>query len=166
MRADLAKGDAVPPMFQPDTSNLLPKIAAILITLCGAAALSWQARQLYLQMSQPQARGDEIPPRLPSLSPQLLQRLFGNTVSTTADLHAVQLQGCIVAADPRQSQALIQIEGQGAVNVFAGEEFLPGVVLQQVAHDHVLFSRNGGSGRLDFPTTQSASPALPPGGAE
>lgn len=154
-------------MFQFDTSNLLPKIVAILITLCGVAVLSWQARRLYLQMRELPVRVDEAPPRLPSLSPQLLQRLFGDASAVpAADLQSVQLQGCIVAADPRQSQALLQIEGQGTVNVFSGEEFLPGVVLQQVARDHVLFSRNGHSGRLDFPSPQSAAPALPSGGGE
>lgn len=154
-------------MFQSDISKLLPRIVTILITLSGIAALSWQARLLYLQMSQLPTSTSEAQPQLPSMSPQLVQRLFGSAgAAAGVDLHGVQLQGCIVAANPRQSQALIQIPGQGAVNVFAGEEFLPGVMLQQVAHDHVLFSRNGRSGRLDFPTAQAASPALAPGGAE
>ncbi len=154
-------------MFQFDTSNLLPRTITILVTLCGVAALSWQARQLYLQMSQLPASASAAPVRMPSLSPQMLQRLFGSApVASAADLQGAQLQGCIVAADPRQSQALIHIEGQGAVNVYAGEEFLPGVVLQQVAHDHVLFSRNGGSGRLDFPSAPSGTGELAAGAAE
>ena len=73
-------------MFQFDTSNLLPKIVAILITLCGVAVLSWQARRLYLQMRELPARVDEAPPRLPSLSPQLLQRLFGDASAMPAAL--------------------------------------------------------------------------------
>ena len=154
-------------MFQSDISKLLPRIVTIIITLSGVAALSWQARQLYLQLTQLPTNTSQARPQLPSMSPRLLQRVFGSTGTVAAIyLHGAQLQGCIVAADPRQSQALIQIDGQGAVNVFAGEEFLPGVMLQQVAHDHVLFSRNGSSGRLDFPAMHAASPTLPAGGAE
>ena len=155
-------------MFQSDISKLLPRVVAILITLSGAAALSWQARQIYLQMRQLPASADVAPPRAPAMSSQMLQRLFGSATATAsaADLQGTQLQGCIVAADPQQSQALIRIEGQGAVNVFPGEEFLPGVVLQQVAHDHVLFSRNGSTGRLDFPSAHGSTAALPAGAAE
>lgn len=164
MRADFAKGDAVTPMFQSDTSKLLPKIVAIVITLSAAAALCWQARQLYLQMSRPQVTASAAPASVPQLSPQLLQRLFGNPAATgAANLPGVQLQGCIVAADPSQSQALINIEGQGAFNALVGDEFLPGVVLQLIAHDHVLFTRNGVEGRLDFPSAAATQPA---GGAK
>lgn len=164
MRADFAKGDSVTPMFQSDTTKLLPKIVAIAITLAAAAALAWQARQLYLQMSRPPVSASTAPVSAPQLSPQLLQRLFGTPAATgVANLQGVQLQGCIVAADPRQSQALINIEGQGAVTLLVGDEFLPGVVLRLIAHDHVLFTRNGVNGRLDFPGP--ATPQLA-GGAE
>ena len=164
MRADFVKGDDVTPMFQSATSNLLPKIVAILITLSAAAALCWQARQLYLQISRPPVSASTTPVSLPQLSPQLLQRLFGNAAAKgVANLQGVQLQGCIVAADPRQSQALINIEGQGAFNLLVGDEFLPGVVLRQIAHDHVLFARDGVEGRLDFPSAAATQPA---GGGE
>ena len=164
MRADFAKGDAVTPMFQSDTSNLLPKIAAIVITLSAAAALAWQARQLYLQMSRPAVSAATAQASAPALSPQLLQRLFGNPApANVANLQGVQLQGCIVAVDPKQSLALINIEGQGALNLLAGDELLPGVVLQQIAHDHVLYTRNGVTGRLEFPGPATTQPA---GGAE
>lgn len=164
MRADFAKGDAVTPMFQSDTSNLLPKIVAILVTLSAVAALSWQARQLYLQMSRAPVSAGTAQASAPQLSPQLLQRLFGNpAVAGAANLQGVQLQGCIVAADPAQSQALINIEGQGALNLLVGDEFLPGVVLLRIAHDHVLFTRNGVNGRLDFPSAAATQPA---GGVE
>lgn len=160
MRADFAKGDSVTPMFQSDTTKLLPKIVAIAITLAAAAALAWQARQLYLQMSRPSVSASTTPVSAPQLSPQLLQRLFGTPAATgAANLQGVQLQGCIVAADPRQSQALINIEGQGALNLLVGDEFLPGVVLRQITHDHVLFTRNGVNGRLDFPGPATPQPA-------
>ena len=44
-----------------------------------------------------------------------------------------------------------------------GDEFLPGVVLQLIANDHVLFTRNGVEGRLDFPSAAATQPA---GGAK
>lgn len=151
-------------MFQSHTSKLLPKIVAILITLSAVAALSWQARQLYLQMSRPPVSARTAQASVPQLSPQRLQRLFGNpAVAGAATLQGVQLQGCIVAADPALSQALVNIEGQGALNLLVGDEFLPGVVLRQIAHDHVLFTRNGVNGRLDFPGPATQQPA---GGVE
>lgn len=139
-------------MFHIDSSKLAPRIITILIVLSGATLLTWQARQLYLQMTRlPATLGKTSPAR--SADPRLLQRLFGTAVNdATVSLHGAVLRGCVVAADPQRSHALIHMEGQGALTVFIGEELSPGVVVRQIAHDHVLFTASGAPLRLDFPS--------------
>lgn len=146
-------------MLHTDKSTLLPKLLAILVTVSGVVLLSWQVHQLYLQMTQLAIAAPAPPTRQPAgTPPQLLQRLFGRPDDVrAADLRGVVLLGCIVAASPAQSQALVRIEGQGALTVVPGDEFLPGVTVREVAHDHLLFTRNGSSGRLDFAAHDSSA---------
>lgn len=144
-------------MFQSDTSNLLSRLLTILVTLSGVALLGWQTWQLNLQMTRMPAVIRSAPAPRTGTDPALLKRLFGVASGTsTVRLQGVTLLGCIVAANPARSQALLEIEGIGAVTVFTGDEFLPGTRAAQIAHDHVVFSRAGGSGKLEFDARNKA----------
>ncbi|WP_313318284.1 type II secretion system protein N [Stenotrophomonas sp.] len=146
-------------MLQADTSNLLPRLLTIIVTLSGVALLGWQSRQLYLQMTRLPAATHRAPAPRGDTDPALLERLFGVAAgNATARLQGVTLLGCIVAANPAQSQALLRIEGLGAVTVSIGDEFLPGTRATQITHDHVVFQRAGSSGRLEFDADNKAVP--------
>ena len=146
-------------MFHIDSSKLPPRIITILIVLSGAALLAWQARHLHLQMTRLPVTLGKAPPA-PRADPQLLQRMFGQAVDgAVASLQGAVLQGCVVAADPQRSHALIRVEGQGALTVFTEDALMPGVVVQQIAHDHVLFLGNGAPLRLDFPSNHATGSA-------
>lgn len=149
-------------MLQTDTSTLLPRLLTILVTLSGVALLCWQARQLYLQMTRlPVASAAET--TRPPADPQRLQRLFGAAGNNTeARLPGVTLLGCIVAANPAQSQALLHIDGMGTLTVVSGDEFLPDTRVERIGSDHLMFSRGGASGRLEFDRrTPVMAPTVP-----
>lgn len=154
-------------MLQNPPSSLLPRLIAALLILTGAALLATQSRVLYQQLTTlPTAPAQTPPSHTDKVSPQLLQRLFTPTGPViVASLEGVTLQGCIVATEAVQSQAVFHIAGQAPVTAFIGEEFVPGIRLEQIAADHVTYNQAGSSGRLDLVSARGSAPSAVPGSA-
>lgn len=154
-------------MLQNPPSSLLPRLIAALLILTGTALLATQSHALYQQLTTLPATPAETPQSLTEkVSPQLLQRLFTTAgPAIVASLDGVTLQGCIVATEAMQSQAVFHIAGQAPVTAFIGEEFVPGIRLEQIAADHVTYSQAGSSGRLDLATHRGIATSAVTGSA-
>jgi general secretion pathway protein C len=76
---------------------------------------------------------------------------------------AIRLLGVVAAAAGHAGYALLQLDAKPMLAVREGAEFAPGVVLQQVASDHIVLERAGVRETQALP--QPSAPMLAPAGA-
>lgn len=93
--------------------------------------------------------------------------LFGGKAATTAAAEAptaldIKLQGVFAAPPGRRAMAVVSTAG-GEQAVARGEEIQPGVVLEEVAADHVILLNRGLRERLDLETPGGPLAAAVPG---
>lgn len=86
-------------------------------------------------------------------------RLFGGPVRTDARTTALNLKlhGVFAAPDTRLALAILNVDGQDQA-VARGAEVQPGVVLNEVAADHVQLLNQGVRERLDLDRPQAQAP--------
>lgn len=123
-------------------SVLTSRTAAACLLLAGVALLAWQGRQLQQQVRWPALQPPDITAPAPVAPPALSRLLPAPSATSTAiapeALGPMQLQASLVADDPQYSRALLQLPGQGTLNLQQGEQVLPGVVLEHILPDHVV----------------------------
>ncbi len=106
-----------------------------------------------MQIFKPASRPIQAPVSVEGYQPSVGQwgDLFGQSVTAQAAPSSYQLKGVIVAVNPKDSVAIIVVEGQPNFTVGIGKELMPNVRLQEVHADHVVVSESGISRRVDLP---------------
>jgi type II secretory pathway component PulC len=90
-------------------------------------------------------------------SPFEPEALQAGTHAVSAALSSIELNGVRMATEPTRSGALFTL-ADGAQRAFlVGQEVVAGVVLTDVADDHVLFSFEGGQHRIEMAAAPSFS---------
>lgn len=106
-----------------------------------------------LQIFKPASRPIQAPVSVDGYQPSVGQwgDLFGLSATAQAAPSSYQLKGVIVAANPKDSVAIIVVEGQPNFTVGIGKELMPNVQLQEVHADHVIVNESGIPRRVDLP---------------
>lgn len=141
----------------------LPHFASLIlfIALCASAAY-WA-----MQFLQPPVRPIVAPPAAPQQTVELSAAaglLGGAQASGSSNF---QLSGVIIADHPRDSIAILAVDGKPARPYRLNSEIKPGVRLQEVQRGHVLLNQNGVQQRLELPAATklpgaATSPAITP----
>lgn len=147
----------------------------LFIALC--ASIAYWVLQLY----DPPLRPVAAPSQQQFAAPRLeaAAAVFGGQAAAPTATN-FQLRGVIVSGTPRESVAIIAVEGKPPQAFRANSEVAPGVTVQEVHRDHVLLSDGGALKRVELPAaregqegvgmsarapipTSPASPASPSG---
>lgn len=139
----------------------------LFIALCASAAY-WG-----LQLVRPPARPLAAPvvAAPPELPLDVAALLFGGRPQAVGAASNYQLKGVVVAANGRESVAILSADGKPAQAVGLNTEFQPGVSVREVHAQYILLSEGGVMKRVALPEgakaigqefTPSSLPPLPP----
>lgn len=84
----------------------------------------------------------------------IVQRESGVLASTGT---AIRLLGVIAAAEGREAYAIVVLDGKQIIAARKGKEIVPGLLLAEVAADHVVLDRNGVRESLAWPEKAAAA---------
>ncbi|HVK95292.1 MAG TPA: type II secretion system protein N, partial [Noviherbaspirillum sp.] len=128
----------------------------LFILLCASLAY-WG-----LQLFKPPLRPVAAPPTTAQaeVRPQAAAVLFGGRAGNAEVASNYQLQGVIFSGNPRDSVAILQVEGKPVQAIRVGREVVPGVMVEEVHRDYVLLSENGVSKRVELPENATESVGL------
>lgn len=118
----------------------------LFIALC--ASIAYWGLQLYdppLRPVAPSAQAQTVAPRMEAAA-----AVFGGQ-ATTEVASNFQLRGVIYSGTPRDSVAIIAIEGKPPQAYRANAEVAPGVRVQEVHRQYVLLSDGGAMKRIELP---------------
>jgi general secretion pathway protein C len=143
-------------------SNKLPLAAMFgsFVLLCASLAYSG------MQTFRPPVRAVAAPMQAASADAPLeaAASLFGGRSGGLAVASNYQLKGVVVAADPRESIAIIGAEGKPIQSVRVNTQLQPGVTITEVHRQYVLLSEGGVSKRVSLPENakpQQGNPLQP-----
>ncbi len=127
----------------------LPLMINILLFALLCMVLSYWGLQIF----KPKIRPIQAPVSVESYEPSVGQwgNMFGQSAVAEAAPSSYQLKGVIVARHPRDSVAIIMVEGKPNFTIGIGKELMPGVKLQEVHSDHVVVSESGNTRRIELP---------------
>ena len=136
----------------------------LFIALCASAAY-WG-----LQLVRPPARPLAVPVvAAPAELPlDVAALLFGGRPQAVGAASNYQLKGVVVAANGRESVAILSADGKPAQAVGLNTEFQPGVSVREVHSQYILLSEGGVMKRVTLPDgakaigQEFAPPSLPP----
>lgn len=133
----------------------------LLVLLSGLSLIGWQAKRFHAEFTAipraPERVGAAVE-GVPALDAGALERLFGPAQPAYADTGGLLIRGSVVAADPRDSFAMVEIPGQGVRSVHAGDEVLPGTRVRDIERERVrLVGAGGALIEIALPSSASAS---------
>ena len=136
----------------------------LFIALCASAAY-WS-----LQLVRPPARPLAVPVVAApvELPLDVAALLFGGRPQAVGAASNYQLKGVVVAANGRESVAILSADGKPAQAVGLNTEFQPGVSVREVHAQYILLSEGGVMKRVTLPDAakaigqELAPPSLPP----
>ncbi|HYD96448.1 MAG TPA: type II secretion system protein N [Noviherbaspirillum sp.] len=128
----------------------LPLLVSFLLFIALCASAAYWAMQLF----KPPLRPVAAPPRAAQaeIRADAAATLFGSRSTGSAAVASnYQLRGVIFSGNPRDSVAIISIDGKPAQAIRARAELAPGVTIKEVHRDHVLVDEGGGTKRVELP---------------
>lgn len=127
----------------------LPLVASFLLFIVLCASLAYWALELFKPPQRPVA----APPRTaqPEIRPEAATALFGGRTGSTAVASNYQLKGVIFSGNPRDSVAILGVDGKPAQALRVGKEIAPGVTIEEVHRQYVLLTENGATKRVELP---------------
>lgn len=130
----------------------LPLILTVLAVVLLSASLAYWALQLF----KPAQRALAPPPQQLAMPLNLdaAKGLFGGQI-TVAAASNYQLKG-VVAAQGRDSAAIISVDGQPAMAYGQGREVAPGVTIKEVQPKYVVLSEGGALKRIELASDAGA----------
>lgn len=145
----------------------------LLVTFLLFVALCASAAYWGLQLVRPPTRALAAPvvAAPPELPLDVAALLFGGRPLTVGAASNYQLKGVVVAANGRESVAILSADGKPAQAVGLNTEFQPGVSVREVHAQYILLSEGGVMKRVALPEgikaigqefTPSSLPPLPP----
>lgn len=136
----------------------VPLVTSFLLFILLCASLAYWGLQLF----KPPLRPVAVPPTTAQaeVRPQAAAMLFGGRAGNAAVASNYQLQGVIFSGNPRDSVAILEVEGKPVQAIRVGKEIVPGVTVEEVHRDYVLLSENGVSKRVELPESAVESVSL------
>lgn len=121
----------------------------LFIALC--ASIAYWVLQLYDPPLRPVAASTQ--PEFAAPRMEAAAAVFGGQASSAPTATNFQLRGVIVSGTPRDSVAIIAVEGKPPLAVRANTEVMPGVTVQEVHPYYVLLSEGGALKRVELPAS-------------
>lgn len=119
----------------------------LFVALC--ASIAYWVLQLYDPPLRPVAASTQQEFAAPRM--EAAAAVFGGQASSAPTASNFQLRGVIVSGTPRDSVAIIAVEGKPPLAVRANTEVMPGVTVQEVHPYYVLLSDGGALKRVELP---------------
>lgn len=132
----------------------LPPLAIFLAFILLCMSLAYWAMQLF----KPPVRNVAAPMSVERADAPLVAAagLFGGGTSGMVAASNFQLKGVVVAANARESVAIIAADGKPAQAVWINGELQPGVTVKEVHRQYVLLSEGGVIRRVELPKNTGA----------
>ena len=130
----------------------------LFLALCGSLAywlLQWMAPD-----TRPLVMPAPVEPAPPAMS--AASNLFGGTAELVVST-PIQLKGIIRAANPRDSVAIIAIEGKPARALRVNAEVMSGLVIKQINSNSVVLADQAGKREIPLPafSAHATNPSTP-----
>ena len=147
----------------------MPLLVTFLLFVALCASATYWAMKLVRPPARPLAAPVVAAP--PELPLDVAALLFGGRPQAVGAASNYQLKGVVVAANGRESVAILSADGKPAQAVGLNTEFQPGVSVREVHAQYVLLSEGGVMKRVALPEgakainqefTPSSLPPLPP----
>lgn len=133
----------------------LPLLLSFVMFIALCLSLSYWG----MQMFKPAVRAVSAPVSAAAFEPGVGQwgSVFGRNPLAEVAASNYQVKGVVVAADARDSAAIISADGKPALTIAVEQELSPGVKLVEVHEAYILISEAGLIKRIELPQATSSS---------
>lgn len=152
-------------LFSFDRSNLPQTVLVALVTVAAVAllgfVLAYWGWVWFAPRPEPRAPVVAAEPGSSAAAGSLFGVAQKEQGGSAPSASAVRLLGVVAATPGRRGYAVMQLENREIVAVPEGEEISAGLLLTEVAADHVVLDRGGARETVTLPDKGPAVPAAP-----